>query len=109
MRAYLDNEVQHMAEAAHARLHPTYLGHENVEFLHHNIIAVGIITGNAEDLSLSERVIPRMRVPCTYLLFDAIFLEGGHKLCCEVFTCVRALQSAREQNISPGDHDWTRE
>ena len=54
MRAYLDNEVQHMAEAAHARLHPTYLGHENVHLFHHNIIAVRVIAGDTQDLCARE-------------------------------------------------------
>ena len=75
-KTYLDDEVQHMPETTYTRLHPTYFGHENVQFLHHHIIAVCIITRNAQDLHTREHAASHgINTIGTYLLFKAILLE----------------------------------
>ena len=45
-RTYLDNEIQHVAEATHARLHSTYLGHKDVHFFHHDVVALCVVAGD---------------------------------------------------------------
>ena len=47
---YLDDEVENVAETAHAHVHATYLRHEDLHFFHHDIIGVSIIARDTQDL-----------------------------------------------------------